>query len=95
MLDIALLAGVEVIDTEHLAAGGENCVAEMRADKTRTPGDENPSRLYIRPLPPVHYRTNAGITVSGPSDTVIGKAQFFHLGRVILVAPVEDERLFE
>lgn len=95
MLDVALLAGVEVIDAEHLAARGENRVTEVRADKARSPRYEDPPRLNIRHVPPVHYRTNAGRTASGPSDAVIGETDFLHFCRVILVTSVEDDRLLE
>ena len=40
MLDVLPPAGIEIIDAKHLVAVGEKPFAEMRADESRTSGDE-------------------------------------------------------
>ena len=39
--DIVLAAGEVVVDAQHIVAAGHQPLAEMRAEKTGTAGDEN------------------------------------------------------
>ena len=42
MLDIVPAAGVKIVDTQNICPPREP-LAKMRAEKTRAPGDQNPS----------------------------------------------------
>jgi hypothetical protein len=42
MIDVALVAGEQVVDAEHLVAAPEQAVDQMRAEKARAAGDQHP-----------------------------------------------------
>ncbi len=65
LFDVALRTRVEVVNTQHIVPFRDERVAEVRADKTRAPGDEDTLPECHRRAPLFHNaRTLCGLTAA-------------------------------